>query len=69
MEYFSQEDAEYYQYLYDLQGYLVIENVLTEQQVAELNSLVEDNIPPLPENWEEEERLYKIYRFGMAGGS
>ena len=69
MEYFSQEDAEYYQYLYDLQGYLVIENVLTEQQVAELNSLVEDNIPPLPENWEEEERLYKIYRFRMAGGS
>lgn len=69
MEYFSKENAEYYQYLYDLQGYLVIKDVLTKQQVTELNALVDENIPPITENWEKEAQLYKIYRFGMAGGS
>ena len=52
MEYFSDEDAEYFQYLYDLQGYMVIKDVLTKQQVAEINSLIDEKIPPLPENWE-----------------
>ncbi len=69
MEYFSKENAEYYQYLYDLQGYLVIKDVLTKQQVTELNALVDENIPPITENWKKEAQLYKIYRFGMAGGS
>ncbi|MBC79605.1 MAG: hypothetical protein CMQ33_02095 [Gammaproteobacteria bacterium] len=72
MEYFSDEDAEYFQYLYDLQGYMVIKDVLTKQQVAEINSLIDEKIPPLPENWEEvaaEKHAYSIYRFGMAGGS
>tara|TARA_B100000676_G_C17964219_1_gene779359 strand:- start:79 stop:924 length:846 start_codon:yes stop_codon:yes gene_type:complete len=56
------ERLEYLQYLYDLQGYLVIENVLSSQQVDELNALVDAQElgEPKKENG---------YRFGAAGGS
>ncbi len=39
------EQGELYQYLYDLQGYLVIEDVLTSDQVAELNVLIDEHVP------------------------
>lgn len=68
------EATELRQYLYDLQGYLVIEDVLDANQVAELNALLDEHLEPLPTDWREQaaqERLglYSIYRFGMAGGS
>lgn len=68
------EATELKQYLYDLQGYLVIEDVLGADPVAEINALLDEQLPPLERDWRErasEERLglYSIYRFGMAGGS
>ena len=56
------ERLEYLQYLYDVQGYLVIENVLSPQQVDELNALIDAQElgEPKKENG---------YRFGAAGGS
>jgi len=70
MGYFNEEDAELYRYLYDLNGYLVFENVISPEQVAELNALIDEKIPPLPDDWEaENKQAYSIYRFGKAGGS
>ena len=56
------ERLEYLQYLYDVQGYLVIENVLSPERVAELNKLIDAQAlsEPTRENG---------YRFGAAGGS
>ena len=51
------EDLEMMQYLFDLQGYLVIENALSEAEVAELNALCDQN--DLPEEG-------KRNRFGSA---
>jgi len=66
--------TELYRYLYDLQGYLVIPDVLSPDQVATLNRLIDENADPVPENWRElaaRDRLgmYNVWRFGMAGGS
>lgn len=66
--------TELYQYLYDLQGYLVIEDVLDRQLVADLNALVDAQVAPFAADWQTQARsqrqgLYSIYRFGMAGGS
>ena len=60
--------------LYDLEGYLVIEDVLSSEQVDELNAIVDDALPPFPDDWRdgaEEQKLhaYNLCRFGMAGGS
>lgn len=68
------ELAELYQYLYDLQGYLVVEDVLSTEQVAELNRILDETLPEFPETAEERTRakslgVYDNYRFGMAGGS
>ena len=68
------EQRELNQYLYDLQGYLVIKDVLSERQVAELNALIDENLPPVPDDWRaaaEKSKfgVYEISRFGMAGGS
>lgn len=54
------QPTELQQYLYDLQGYLVIEDVLTKNEVAELNQLIDrQDLPPPPPS----------ARFGNAGGS
>ena len=54
------ETEELRHYLYDLQGYLVIEDVLSPELVAELNALIDaQDLPPPP----------KVPRFGSAGGS
>ena len=68
------ELAELYQYLYDLQGYLVVEDVLSSNQVAQLNGILDERLPDFPENAEDRTRakslgVYDNYRFGMAGGS
>ena len=68
------EQTELNQYLYDLQGYLVIEDVLSPQQVADLNAQIDTHAPPFPEDWrtaaaENSYGVYGISRFGMAGGS
>ena len=68
------EAAELRTYLYDLQGYLVIEDVLTPGQVAELNGILDERLPEVPEDWQEQRKAdprgpYGSYRFGMAGGS
>jgi ectoine hydroxylase-related dioxygenase (phytanoyl-CoA dioxygenase family) len=68
------EATELNRYLYDLQGYLVVEDVLSAEEVAEMNACIDAHAPLIPEDWEtrsKEERLglYNIYRFGMAGGS
>ncbi len=68
------EETEMQRYLYDLNGYIVIKDVLSSEQVANLNAALDEHIPPVPDNWLElsqTERLglYHIYRFGMAGGS
>ncbi|MCZ6887055.1 MAG: phytanoyl-CoA dioxygenase family protein [Gammaproteobacteria bacterium] len=54
------ETQELQRYLYDLQGYLVIEDVLSAETVRELNALIDaQNLPPPP----------RVPRFGNAGGS
>ena len=68
------ELLELYQYLYDLNGYLVVKDVLSKEQVDTLNQLIDENIPEIPDNWLELSKsapigLYDYYRFGMAGGS
>ena len=68
------ETRELYQYLLDLNGYLVIENVLTEHQVNHLNQILDEILDPFPANWREEAKtsklgIYNSYRFGTAGGS
>ena len=35
-------------FLVDLHGYLVIKNVLTPEEVAELNAIAEVQFPPVP---------------------
>ena len=39
-------DLETLQYLFDVQGYLVLENVLDAEQVAALNHLLDAHLPP-----------------------
>ncbi len=49
------------QYLFDLNGYLVIENVLDTDQVAQLNALIDaQDLAPPPDNFP---------RFGSAAGA
>ncbi len=36
------EELEMMQYLFDLQGYLVIENALSDTEVSELNALLDE---------------------------
>ena len=49
----SDEAVELRRYRYDLQGYLVVENVLSAAQVAALNAILDDKLPALPEDWRE----------------
>lgn len=61
-------------YLYDLKGYLVVENVLSPKQVQELNDILDETLEALPPSAEQrrvqsQKSLYDNYRFGMAGGS
>ena len=61
-------------YLYDLKGYLVVENVLSPDEVTILNNILDDELSDLPNDpvarREQTPRtLYDNYRFGMAGGS
>jgi len=68
------DTTELNRYLYDLQGYLVIEGVLSSAEVAELSAGIDAHAPAVPADWqtmskEEKLRMYNIYRFGMAGGS
>ena len=68
------EATELRNYLYDLQGYLVIENVLDATQVAALNAILDERLPSVPADWEAQRKAdprgpYGSYRFGMAGGS
>ena len=61
-------------YLYDLQGYLVIENVLDAAEVETLNAILDERLPPVPADWQAQRKAdprgpYGNYRFGMAGGS
>ena len=67
-----EEATELRNYLYDLQGYLVVKDVLDAQQVAALNALLDEQLPPIPDDWRERHGPrgpYDTYRFGMAGGS
>jgi hypothetical protein len=52
-------DRELQQYLFDLQGYLVIHNVLSSSEVAELNRLIDAQRLPSPR---------ESIRFGSAAG-
>jgi len=52
-------DRELQQYLFDLQGYLVIQNVLKPAEVAELNRLIDAQQLPSPR---------ESIRFGSAAG-
>src|SRR5215831_17142008 len=52
-------DRELQQYLFDLQGYLVIHDVLGMAEVAELNRLIDAQRPPSPR---------ESIRFGSAAG-
>ena len=52
-------DQELQQYLFDLQGYLVIHNVLGAAEVAELNRLIDAQRLPSP---------HEKIRFGSAAG-
>lgn len=70
----EEERSELLQYMYDLQGYLVVKDVLTPEQVATLNHILDDKLEEFPEDWLELSKgarlgLYNYYRFGMAGGS
>ena len=50
-------DFELQQYLFDLQGYLVIEDVLSPEELATLNRLIDQQELPTPG---------KVQRFGSA---
>ena len=70
----TDEAVQLRRYLYDLQGYLVVEDVLSPAQVATLNAMLDEQLPELPEDWREAAKdapqgLYNTYRFGAAGGS
>ena len=43
-------DLETLQYLFDVQGYLVLENVLDVEEVAALNHLLDAHLPPAKGN-------------------
>lgn len=54
-------DLEEQQYLFDLNGYMVIENVLSAAEIAELDGLIDaQDLPPPPDNFP---------RFGSAAGA
>ena len=53
------DDLELQQYLFDLQGYLVIEDVLNPEEVGQLNELMDLQDVPAPE---------ESPRFGSAAG-
>jgi hypothetical protein len=53
------DDLERLQYIFDIQGYLIIPNVLTSDEIAELNGLIDAQNLPKPE---------KLGRFGGAAG-
>lgn len=67
------EETELRNYRYELQGYIVVENALSKQQVAAINAVLDERLPPLPDDWRAKlgdgARAYNNYRFGMAGGS
>ena len=50
-------DLELQQYLFDVQGYLVIENVLSPEELAALNQLIDQQDLPTPG---------EVQRFGSA---
>jgi hypothetical protein len=50
-------DLQTLQYLFDVQGYLVIENILNSEEVAELNQRIDEQELPTPG---------KVQRFGSA---
>ena len=50
-------DLQLQQYLFDVQGYLVIENVLSPDELAALNQRIDDQQLPTPG---------KVQRFGSA---
>ena len=53
------DDLERLQYIFDIQGYLIIPDVLTSDEIAELNGLIDEQNLPKPE---------KLGRFGGAAG-
>jgi hypothetical protein len=53
------DDLERLQYIFDIQGYLIIPDVLTSDEIAELNGLIDAQNLPKPE---------KLGRFGGAAG-
>lgn len=68
------EQTELNRYLYDLHGFLVVENVLSAAEIDELRKGIEQHAPEIPNDWEalveaDRRRLINVYRFGMAGGS
>ena len=68
------ETLELYQYLLDLNGYLVVTDVLSPAQLKYLNGVLDNVLEPFPDNWRDEAAasqigLYNNYRFGTAGGS
>ena len=70
----EEERAELLQYMYDLQGFLVVKDVLNAQQVQKLNDVLDEKLEEFPPDWLEQPKearlgLYNYYRFGMAGGS
>ena len=70
----NSETLELYQYLLDLNGYLVVEDVISKAQLEHLNSVLDRVLEPIPDNWQEIAAgsrigIYSNYRFGAAGGS
>ena len=70
----TDETRELYQYLLDLNGYLVVENVLSESQLAYINKVLDETLESVPADEAEaeafrKERAARAYRFGAAGGS
>ena len=56
-------DYELYQYLFDLQGYLVLEDVLTADEVSTLNRLLDEQDLPQPGE------TFSSGEFGMGGSA
>ena len=70
----SKETKELYQYLLDLNGYLVVKNVLAKQQLQHLDQVIDNVLEPITEDYDAEAAagklgVYNNYRFGAAGGS
>ena len=53
METTVDEATELRNYLYDLQGYIVVKDVLSAEQVATLNALLDEHLPAIPDDWRE----------------